>query len=454
MLRCVAASEAASEAAACVGSAATVVQAAKRLRQQGNRYAALAPDDDEMCEAAEGAIDALAQRRAQVTAEAEAKAASAEAAAAEWAARKEAGKAQRARVALEGVKKFNHLRGEATVENFLCALQEGGRDFSAALRLCLAALAAEDVRVAAAGRAAAAEEAAAAEGARSAALRGGAALSAALRGGAAPGVALPGAEPSVVVPPVGAGAVLQGASSRGAGGASPGAALPRAGAALPGVRPAAPGAQEHAAAAPGAGAHRNVPPPRQPGQQQPRQGRKKRKWEREKYSRPAQQGLRPSHYKTVLNEAFFPGSAAPRYLKLWWSQGAFVPPGRGGAQGPPPEGWNEYYKRCCAWGGEARLIHQPAGGCAQQVRARAGGEGTHMHPSPARCHTAPASYAAAARGVQAPVAEAPPSWTAAVESLAQQQAQTTQLLSKLIASLAALSAAPPLSPPVAGSRPG
>lgn len=154
------------------------------------------------------------------------------------------------------------------------------------------------------------------------------------------------------------------------------------------------------------------------------------------------------------NEAFFPGSAAPRYLKLWWSQGAFVPPGRGGAQGPPPEGWNEYYKRCSAWGGEARLTMQPAGGSAQHARARAGGGGTHPHPSTARCHTAPASYAAAARGVQVPVAEVPPSWTAAVESLAQQQAHTAQLLSKLIASLAAHSAAPPLSPPVAGSLPG
>ena len=59
------------------------------------------------------------------------------------------------------------------------------------------------------------------------------------------------------------------------------------------------------------------------------------------------------------------------------------------------------------------------------------------------------------RGVQVPAAEAPPLWTAAVEGLAQQQAQTAELLSKLIASLAAHSAAPPLSPPVAaGSLPG
>ena len=181
-----------------------------------------------------------------------------------------------------------------------------------------------------------------------------------------------------------------------------------------------------------------------------------RKWEREKYFRPARQGPQPSYFKTVLNDAFFPGSKVPQQLKLWWSQGAFVPPGRGGSQGPPPEGWSEYYKRCRAWGGEARLPQQPTGGSAQQARARGGGGGTHLHPSPVRCHVAPASYAAAAQGVrmQAPAAAAPQPWEAALDSLAMQQAHTFQLLSTLIASLAAHSAAPPLSPPVAGSPPG
>ena len=352
----VVASEAALEAASCAGSAASAAQAAKRPRQQGNRYAVLASDDAEMCEAGDGVMEALAERRAQVIAEAEAKAASAEAAAAEVAARKEAGKAQRARVAVEGVKKFNQLRGVAAVENFLCVLQEGGRDFFVALRVCLAALATEDVRVAAAERAATAERAAAAERFMEASVAA-ARLSAAMGWEQVQGVGPKGAKRAVTFAAE-APTVVSPLAQR-----ADGQRTPAAEKLLP--KPRQPQGQ-----AP----QRQVPQTEHVPQQEEAQRhastprlRRKAKWERARSFRPVRTGPRPSSFRLVHNEAYVFGGGEPRVLKQWHSGGAFTPLGSRG-QRPPPEGYDEYHKRCCAWGGESPLstlgksVHGGGGG--------------------------------------------------------------------------------------------
>ena len=95
--------------------------------------------------------------------------------------------------------------------------------------------------------------------------------------------------------------------------------------------------------------------------------RRKAKWERARSFRPVRTGPRPSSFRLVHNEAYVFGGGEPRVLKQWHSGGAFTPLGSRG-QRPPPEGYDEYHKRCCAWGGESPLstlgksVHGGGGG--------------------------------------------------------------------------------------------